>query len=100
MRRVADHCLVEVADLDLDMAYGIGHGPEVAEVAITADPDRRALGQGGLLVAGQPLVELGRVATHISMGRARHLEAAGPCRLAGTGLVRRGAMSNPRTRHG
>ena len=36
MRRIADDGLVEVANLDGDLALRIGDGPEIAEVTVAA----------------------------------------------------------------
>jgi hypothetical protein len=43
VRRIADYGLVEVADLDIDLAVGIGQRTQIADVTIPANPDRRAL---------------------------------------------------------
>ena len=76
MRGVADDGLVEVADLDFDLAVGVGYRAEVADVAVAADPDGRALRE---LVAGaglEPFVELEGVAADVGVGRTCHLEPA------------------------
>jgi hypothetical protein len=39
------HGLVEVAYLDREFAAGAGHRPEVADMTIATNTDRRALGQ-------------------------------------------------------
>jgi hypothetical protein len=73
---VADDGLVEVADLDFDLAVGVGYGAEVPDVAVATDPDGRALRQ---LVTGagpQPFVELQGVAADVGVSRPRHLEPA------------------------
>jgi len=38
VRGIADHRLIEIANLDLDAAIRIGDGPEIARMAIAADP--------------------------------------------------------------
>ena len=76
VRRVADHGLVEVADLDLDAALRVGDRAEVAQVAVAADPDRRARGQRLGRLRLQPFVELARVAAHVGVRGARHLQVA------------------------
>ena len=40
MRRIADHRLIEIANLDIDLAVGIGQGAQISDMAIAADPDR------------------------------------------------------------
>jgi len=74
--RVADHRLVKVTDVHIDAALGIPGGPQVASVAVAADPDRRAMGQAPAGVALQPLVELHGAAAHIGVGRTRHLQVS------------------------
>ena len=44
MGGIADHRLVQVADLHVHPAIGVGDGAEVAQVAIAADPHGRTLG--------------------------------------------------------
>ncbi len=70
---VADDGLVQVADLHLDLVLGIGHRPEIAIVAVAADPDRRSLGQAQI-PAAQPVVEPGRGPADVALRRARHLQ--------------------------
>jgi hypothetical protein len=75
VRRIADHGLVEVADLDGDLALRIGDRPQVADMAIAANPDRRTVGNEMSVRLLEPLVEIFGGAAHIGMGRARHLQA-------------------------
>ncbi len=74
--RVADDGLVEVADLDFDLAVGVGDGAEVADVAVPADPDGWTLGKLCGRVCFEPLVELKRASTYVGVGGASHLQAA------------------------
>ena len=75
MHGVADHGLVEVANFDLDLAFGTGNRTEVAIVAVAADPDRRSLRQGFTPPPFQPLIELDGAAAHIAMRAFRHFAA-------------------------
>ena len=88
-RGIADDRLVEIADLDRDFVIGIRERAEIAEMAIAADPDRRAdrdlPRQSGLR---QPLVELRGVAPDIGVDRARHLVRAGLFENGGPALGR------------
>jgi len=43
MRGIADHRLIEVANLELDPSARARHRPEIADVTIAANPDRRAV---------------------------------------------------------
>ena len=74
--RIADHRLVEVADMHVDTALGVPGGAQVAGVAVAADPDRRAMGQTSARLAVQPLVELHGAAAHVGVGRTRHLQVS------------------------
>src|ERR1700730_7422012 len=38
MSRISDHGLIEVTDLDINMAFAIRDGAEVAYVAVSTDP--------------------------------------------------------------
>ena len=78
MRRVPDDGLVEVAHLDGDVSFGIGERTQVAKVAVSADPDRRALGQGAAWQAVEPLVELEGIAADVGMGGPGHLQGSLP----------------------
>jgi hypothetical protein len=69
---VADHRLVEVANLDGQRTAGAGDRAQIADVAVAADPHRRSLGQRRVRAA-QPLVEFCRAAPDIGMGGRRHL---------------------------
>ena len=67
MDRIADHGLVQVADLDFDLAMCIRDRAKVADMAIAADPDRRALRQFDSGRRIQPLIESGGTAAHEGM---------------------------------
>ena len=59
MRRVADYGLIKVADLDCDLTTGVRHGPEIADMTIAADPDRRAPGRRAAISTLQQFIEFG-----------------------------------------
>jgi hypothetical protein len=74
--RVADNCLVEVANFNFNATIGAGHRTEVPDVAIAANPHRRPLRNRAFTGVGKPLVELDRVAADIGVDAARHLATA------------------------
>ena len=76
MRRVADHRLVKVAYLDLDLALSIGYRAEIAVVAVATDPHRGPLRKRVASPSRQPVIELYRAASHIPVRAFRHLAAA------------------------
>jgi hypothetical protein len=76
VRGIADHCLVEIPDLDQNPAFRIGKGTEIADMTVAANPDGRTVRQFAAAAAVEPLVKLGGVATHIGVGRTRHLKIA------------------------
>jgi hypothetical protein len=88
----AIHGLSEISDLDSDPALGIGQWPEIADVTIATNPDRRPLRQlaGAAL---QPLVKLQGAASNISMSGQRHLQVA---HLEESGLATTGARHSKR----
>ena len=75
--RIADHRLVEVAHQEFDLAVGVGDRPDVAQMAVAADPDRRPGGQAGDRLGIEPLVELERAAADEGVCRTRHLQLTG-----------------------
>jgi hypothetical protein len=88
VRGVADDGLVEVADFDFDFAVGAGDGAEVADVAVAADPDGRALRKGVVVGSLEPLVELQCVAADVGVGAASHF--ADSCLFEDVGAVGEG----------
>ena len=72
---IADHGLVQIADLDIDLAFRVGEGPEVAGMAIAADPHGRPVGDVAVELA-QPFVMLDRIAPNEGMRRFRHFQHA------------------------
>lgn len=42
MRQIADHRLVEIPDLNFDLAVRIGEWPKVADMSVAANPDAGA----------------------------------------------------------
>jgi hypothetical protein len=75
--RVADDRLIEVANLNLDVSRRTSERPQITDVAIAANPDRRPVGQRSTLRPFQPFVEFLGIPTNVSMGRLRHLEITG-----------------------
>src|ERR1700722_5045096 len=75
MGGIADHGLIEVADLDFETAVGVGDRSKIADMTIPADPDLWALGdRGGALF--KPFVKLHRRAAHIVQRGPRHFLVA------------------------
>jgi hypothetical protein len=58
VRGIADHGLIEIADLDIDLAVDIGQRTQITDMAISANPDWRALRHLAIIRGGKPLVEL------------------------------------------
>ena len=73
---IADDGLVQVSDFDFDVAFCVRYRPEVANVAVAADPDRRPFRQASSFDRVQPLVELQGIASNVGMRRHSHLEIA------------------------
>ena len=76
MIRIADHRLVEIPDLHVNLAVGSRQRPQVSRVAIAANPDRRPFRHGALASPLEPSVELYRAAADVGMRGARHLQIA------------------------
>ena len=76
VRWIADNRLVEVANFDFDAAVGTGYRTEIADVAVSADPDGWPLRDGAFPGTGEPLVELDRIAADVRMDAARHFATA------------------------
>jgi hypothetical protein len=75
MGGVADDGLIEVAYLDRDPPLGVGDGPEIPNMAISADPNGWPFGH--LAGAGiKPFIEFDGAPANICMSRASHLEVA------------------------
>src|SRR3954469_25857710 len=94
MRRIADHRLVEVADLYRNTPFGIGQRTKVADMAIAADPDRWTF-RDFPAAALQPLVELDGAAPDIGMRRTCHLQITGPNERFGALFRGRHGRSSP-----
>src|SRR5271155_2964293 len=56
--RISDYRLIEVADLDIDLAVGISQGTQISDMAIPANPDRRTLRHLAAVRGGKPFVKL------------------------------------------
>ena len=92
MGGIADHGLIEIADLDFHRAAAIGDRSQIAQMAVAANPDRRSLGHPpGRLRCRQPFVEFRRVAPDIGMGGSRHLQSTSGFEN-GTTIGRKGHM--------
>ena len=78
MRGIADHGVVEIADLDVDAALYVGDRTQVADVAVAANPD---LGADGELDPGrpEPFIEFAGRAADIAMRGTRHFGMALLC---------------------
>src|SRR5665213_2227253 len=74
MGGIADHGLVEIANLNGDASVDAGDGAEIAGMTVAADPHRRTLRQRAALLHLKPFIELDGAAAHIGMRRARHLQ--------------------------
>ncbi len=68
MSWIADHRLIKVADLNIDLALDIGNRPDVPGVAIATDPDiGTSRNRRSHRPALQPLVERDGIATHVGV---------------------------------
>jgi hypothetical protein len=92
MRRISDYRLIEITNLNLDLAAGVSDRAKIADVAIPANPDRRPFGKRAAFCSLEPLVIANRIASHVSVRRSRHLALASvfqACRaFSGTGDTR------------
>jgi hypothetical protein len=75
MSRISDHSLIQVADLDINMTFGIRYRAEVAYVTVSTYPHCRATRQLLDIGSFKPFVELAGIAADVCMRRARHLQA-------------------------
>src|SRR3984885_15641000 len=71
---IADHRLIEIANLHMDFAVRRGERSQIAGVPISANPNGRALGNGAVAALLQPSIELNGAAAHIGMRGTRHFE--------------------------
>ncbi len=72
MRRVTDDCLVEIANLNRDTAFGISKGTKITDMTIPANLDWRTIwhiARAGL----EPFVEFDGATANIGVRRACHL---------------------------
>ena len=76
MRRISDHGLIEITNLNLDFAPGVSDRAKIAHVAIAANPDRRPLGKRAAFHSFEPLVIANRIAPHVSVRGSGHLAVA------------------------
>src|SRR6478736_2530776 len=72
MCRVADHCLIEIPDLDSKATARITDGTEVSDVAVTTNPNRRPARKSSAVGAIEPFVETFCTSSHIGVGGRRH----------------------------
>ena len=76
MGGVADDGLVQVADLDGQRAVGTGDGPEVADMAVAADPDGRTGGDRVAVGGFEPLIKAVGASADVGVGGGRHFQVA------------------------
>jgi hypothetical protein len=76
MRRIPDHGLIEITNLNLDFPPGVSDRAKIAHVAIAANPDRRPLGKRSAFHTLEPLVIANRIAPHVSVRGSGHLAVA------------------------
>jgi hypothetical protein len=68
--------LIEVSNLDVDVSFNVSHRTQVPGMAITADPDIGANGNGRLDgLALEPFIELNGIASDIGVSGSSHLHA-------------------------
>jgi hypothetical protein len=72
---IAENRLVEISNLDFDIAFFACKRAKIAKMAVTANPDSGALGyfEFGLK---EPSVEVRSTPTHVTVGVTRHLDLA------------------------
>ena len=73
MHWIADHRLVDIADLDCDLAVDRGDRSEVSRMTVAADPDGGPFGKSAFMGA-QPFVESYCAAADVSMSGLRHFQ--------------------------
>jgi hypothetical protein len=75
MRGIADNGLIKIADLDVDVAFGIRKRAEITDVAVATNPDWRTLRKAPAAVAVQPIVEFDGIAADIGVRAERAIFA-------------------------
>ena len=75
VRRIADDGLVEVPDLYFDPAVGVRHRAEIANVTVSADPDRWTFWDHFHAGLREPLIKLNGRAAHKCVDGARHFQS-------------------------
>ena len=73
MIRIADHRLIEIADLHMDFSVGCGERPQISRVTVSADPNGRAFGNGPFAALLQPSIELSGAAAQSTVTAFTHL---------------------------
>ena len=76
MCRISEDGLIEITNLNLDLAAGVSDRAKIADVAIPANPDRRPLGKRAAFHSFEPLVIANRIAPYVGMRGSRHLALA------------------------
>jgi hypothetical protein len=87
--RVADNSLIEIPDLDLDLSSSICQRSYVADMAVSANSNRRTLGNDFALTVYQPFVEMPSIASDITVCRGSHSKLDGDLRGLVPGCLRR-----------
>jgi hypothetical protein len=73
--RIADHRMIQIPDLHIDDRINAGERAEIAEVAVTTDPYRRAEGKvPGRGNRREPVVKVRDVTSGVGVDRFRDLE--------------------------
>jgi len=74
MGRISDNSLIEISNLDFDIPLRVCQRSEIADMAITANPNWRAFRQIALFGLAQPFIKPNGAPADISLGGPRHLQ--------------------------
>src|SRR5262245_52684279 len=84
MSGITDDCLIEITDLDLNLARCICQRSQISDVTIAADPNGRTAGKSTVLLTFKPFIELDGIAADIAVRRPRHFEISELGKACGT----------------
>ncbi|MGF6919992.1 hypothetical protein OKW28_004189 [Paraburkholderia sp. 40] len=91
-----DHALIQIPDLDCQVARCIRDRAEVPEMAVAANPHGRAIGQRAGSLAVKPRIKAPRASTYVGVRRSSHFVPAKRCQKgrpkSGTGRFFRDAF--------